>query len=125
MGCVDLDSLALSTDSEGKSLKDFVVPVKCVVDTKLVEVYKMKDFPFAQTTLDVHCFQEASVKRIIFPVSVDIEAGDEITAYIVKAGGYRMPQPRTFYSRNFQEEEKAVKIEKYRDGKIIATCVVL
>ena len=125
MRCVDLDYLALHTDSEGKSLKDFIVPVLCSVDAKKV-AFRHERFhhflaQYAETTLDVQCYYLTDTRRIIFQGNVDIQAGDEIIAYIVKVKGDRMPNPRTFVSRDFREEEKAVKIDKYCDGKIVAT----
>ena len=66
------------------------------------------------------------VKRILFNEPLPIEKGDEIMAYLfkgyTKSGTYGSALP-VFEEAELREEEPAIKIEKLRDGEVVATYI--
>ena len=139
--------------SQAKKKEDLITPLECLVTevlsyTKVVEMTPQSEMRLGGisphyitgiiSNTELTVCTDGTVRKIMMPGILPLESGDQIRAYIVKgemeaeqhtltpAPRYQRDKPVLhLIARDWKEEETAVKIEKMRSDKVVATYTIV
>ncbi|RLJ02205.1 MAG: hypothetical protein DRP11_03290 [Candidatus Aenigmatarchaeota archaeon] len=117
--------MKLNSSYTTKNPKELIVPVLGLVKNVTGYTSIQDETRYFRLEIDIES-DTPPVKKVLFNEPLPIEKGDEIMAYLfkgyTKSGTYGSASP-VFEETELREEEPAIKIEKLRDGEVVATYI--